>query len=163
MSLKSALRFSSSRQATIISEHLFSPNYIYKTLSLLNILDLQISNAMHAKSIITLAAMLSGASVLAADCGAYGLCGAVPASSRSQLYAARQHVCGDTNSYQNSGSYKAAGGGALSWPGGNSQQVCWDAFDNILNQCHPEGAGLGYHSGSYEWNGGHYNVKGCKF
>ncbi|CAN9397304.1 unnamed protein product [Alternaria alternata] len=70
--------------------------------------------------------------VSAADCGAYGLCGVTRASSRYQLYAARQHVCGDAL-YKNDGSLKAEGGGRLTWPGGFDQRRCWDAFENILN------------------------------
>ena len=116
---------------------------------------------MHFNSIIAVGVMLSGAVVSAAECGGYGLCGAVPASSRNQLYAARQHVCGD-GLYKNDGYYHAPGGGRLSWPGGFDQQRCWDAFENILNQCRPEGAGLGNHSGSYNWYGKLYTVRGCK-
>jgi hypothetical protein len=115
---------------------------------------------MHFKSIITLGAILSGVVVSAADCGGYGLC-PTPASSRNQLYAARQTVCGD-GLYKNSGSYNAPGGGKLTWPGGYDQQRCWDAFENILNQCHPEGVGLGNHFGSYNWYGQLYTVHGCK-
>ncbi|KAB2106286.1 hypothetical protein AG0111_0g4867 [Alternaria gaisen] len=115
---------------------------------------------MHFKSIITLGAILSGAVVSAADCGGYGLC-PTPASSRNQLYAARQTVCGD-GLYKNSGSYNAPGGGKLTWPGGYDQQRCWDAFENILNQCHPEGVGLGNHFGSYNWYGQLYTVHGCR-
>jgi hypothetical protein len=117
---------------------------------------------MHINLTFVLGALLSGAGVFAAECGSYGLCGANSASSRNQLYAARQHVCGDTTKYQTDGSYKAAGGGRLSWPGGNSQQICWDAFENILNQCRPEGPALGYHSGTWNWNGRLYFVHGCE-
>ena len=116
---------------------------------------------MHFNSIIVLGVMLSGAVVSAADCGAYGLCGVTRASSRNQLYAARQHICGD-GLYKNDGSLKAEGGGRLTWPGGFDQQRCWDAFENILNQCRPEGSGLGNHYGSYNWYGKLYTVYGCK-
>ncbi|RDW74110.1 hypothetical protein BP5796_07552 [Coleophoma crateriformis] len=98
--------------------------------------------------------------ILAAECGSTGLCGLVKAATRNQLYAARQHVCGDTDLWKKDGCY-TANGGLLRWPGGNSQQICWDAFENILNQCHPEGAGLHYHSGTWNWNGRLYFVHGC--
>lgn len=115
-----------------------------------------------AKFTVALVAALHGVpAALAADCGPIGLCGITHASTRNQLYAARQHICGDTTLYQNDGAYCAEGGGRLAWPGGNSQQTCWDAFENILDQCHPEGPGLGVHFGSWNWNGRLYTVQGC--
>jgi hypothetical protein len=117
---------------------------------------------MHLSTTPFILALLSATPLLAAECSGYGLC-PVRAASRNSLYAARQHVCGDTDKWKNDGNYHTSDGGYLSWPGGNSQQICWDAFENILNQCRPEGAGLGNHSGSWNWNGRLYFVHGCKF
>jgi hypothetical protein len=117
---------------------------------------------MHLSTTPFILAILSATPLLAAECSGYGLC-PVRAASRNSLYAARQHVCGDTDKWKNDGNYHTSDGGYLSWPGGNAQQICWDAFENILNQCRPEGAGLGNHSGSWNWNGRLYFVHGCKF
>ncbi|KAF9690692.1 hypothetical protein EKO04_011555 [Ascochyta lentis] len=103
---------------------------------------------MHFKLAI-IGAIPSGMNVLAAECRGWSTCNS-GVSSRNQLYQARQHVCGDTDLYKNDGEWHASGGGGVKWPGGNSQQICWDAFENILNQCRPEGTGTKNHSGS--WN-----------
>jgi len=141
--------FSLSQQTTLIQE----PS--------LTLFDLQTITNMRFNSIVAASVMFSGAVVSAAECSCYGLCTPGQAGSRNSLYAARQHVCGD-GLYKNDGGYKVPGGGYLSWPGGFDQQRCWDAFENILNQCRPEGAGLGNHCGSYNWYGKLYKVAGCK-
>ncbi|KAH7130731.1 hypothetical protein B0J11DRAFT_603107 [Dendryphion nanum] len=118
---------------------------------------------MYFTTATTLLALSAIPLSLAAECGGYGLCGVVPSASRNQLYAIRQHVCGDTDKWRGAGSHYA-NGGCLRWPNwgeSNAQQVCWDAFENILNQCRPEGSGLGYHYGSWTLNGKQYSVSGC--
>jgi hypothetical protein len=88
-----------------------------------------------------------------------GLCGINKAASRDDLYAMRQHVCGDTDLWKTDGCYLQYGG-KLKWTGG-PQQTCWDAFENILNQCRPEGPFIGNHCGSWTLNGQSYYVHGC--
>lgn len=57
----------------------------------------------NAATLLGLTAMFI-TNTLAAECSGAGLCGLNEASTRNQLYAARQHVCGDTTLYQTSGS-----------------------------------------------------------
>ncbi|UKZ78434.1 hypothetical protein TrVFT333_006174 [Trichoderma virens FT-333] len=44
-------------------------------------------------------------------------------------------------------------------PGGNNQQVCWDALENIINQCSSLGQGQAF--GYYDYNGVRYRMGGC--
>ncbi|KAK7047559.1 hypothetical protein VNI00_006327 [Paramarasmius palmivorus] len=43
----------------------------------------------------------------------------------------------------------------LDKPGANSQKTCWDALENILNQCTGDG--------TYEYNGAHYRMSWCTY
>ena len=114
---------------------------------------------MHFISTATL--LLSATSTsLAAECLGYGYCKNAQSSSKSALYALRQKICGDTDMWKSAGKYFLPGYGCMKWPkweGSNAQQVCWDAFQNILQQCiHDDDPGERYNGGSWELNGKQY-------
>jgi hypothetical protein len=96
----------------------------------------------------------------AATCGSSGSCWGSGAS-RDLMYQARQNVCEQGLFYQ-SGTYNIPGRIAyLRWSGGGDQQTCWNAFQNIIDQCDLGDSGLHTHSGQYEYNGVYYNAVDC--
>jgi len=87
--------------------------------------------------------------VAAADC--YNDCKFV--GTESLAWSARQNYCG-TNRWQTQSSYNEWSGSSIvsignSSPGANSQQVCWDAYQNMIEQCRRRG----YCRGVYRYNG----------
>ncbi len=84
------------------------------------------------------------------DCGIFG-------ASDAEAWAARQAFCGDnywqTNQCLKSGPVVIQ----FSNPGANGQQACWDALQNIIEQCERGNA----EGGSYEWNGSTYTMEFC--
>lgn len=121
------------------------------------------SQARYTMHLVTSATLLlfQGATVLAAQCY-IGICTeGFPASSRDQLYRARQKICSVPGRLQWQGAECAEGGSRLYWPGGWSQQQCWDAFDNIINQCQPYHWDAGNKGGDWWWNGQRYRIEKC--
>ncbi|KAF2475829.1 uncharacterized protein BDR25DRAFT_350112 [Lindgomyces ingoldianus] len=102
--------------------------------------------------------------ILAAECYRAPSCSGRLAVSRNDLYVMRQHICGDTTLYKTAGSYTAHGA-CMYWPTwgqSNAQQVCWDAFENIINQCHPENTQINFkYDGYWELDAKRYTVQGC--
>ncbi|KAH7069857.1 hypothetical protein BKA63DRAFT_519687 [Paraphoma chrysanthemicola] len=85
----------------------------------------------------------------AADCeGAY-----VPGSTESSAWAARQEYCGGAL-WQSTGDWDRSPGPRITFthPGNNGQQVCWDALQNIIEQCRRNGKSKGW----YSYNGSTY-------
>ncbi|KXT04598.1 hypothetical protein AC578_8687 [Pseudocercospora eumusae] len=121
---------------------------------------------MHFSSPNLQSAMLFMAACLtiptfAADCGQSGNCFSSGAT-RDNMYAARQEVCG-TNRWKKAGHYRVPGKtGYLRWTGVDTQQTCWDAYDNIINQCKLGDSGVHTHSGQYQYNGVYYNAVDCE-
>ncbi|EHK18413.1 uncharacterized protein TRIVIDRAFT_68434 [Trichoderma virens Gv29-8] len=82
----------------------------------------------------------------------------------SDMWTARQNYCGQ-NQWQWNSCYRYQNGPATaifiqnSSPGGNNQQVCWDALENIINQCSSLGQGQAF--GYYDYNGVRYRMGGC--
>lgn len=100
-------------------------------------------------------------STQAASCSQSGGCIVSNGATRDNMYAARQEVCG-TNRYQVGGTYGIPGKDAyLRWGGGGSQQTCWNAFQNIIDQCSLGVSGYHTHAGQYDYNGVYYNAVDC--
>lgn len=119
---------------------------------------------MNLTSVLLLAGLLASPTY-AADCTLDGTTTASfclqPGATRSQMYAARQAVCG-TNLWQSAGFYAIDGTtGYLEWNGHDSQQTCWDAFANIIEQCKLGNNGWHYHSGWYDYNGLRFFMQDC--
>ncbi|KAF2193214.1 hypothetical protein K469DRAFT_715249 [Zopfia rhizophila CBS 207.26] len=75
-----------------------------------------------------------------------------------------QHICGDTDLWKGCGEY-GEHGSCLSWSTwgeGNTQPVCWDAIENILNQCYPEASPMNYkYEACWELDAKRYDVVEC--
>jgi hypothetical protein len=83
-------------------------------------------------------------------------------ATRVEMYNARSAVCG-SNLYQQAGQYWVPNNkyGVLTWSGGGSQQVCWDAFQNIIDQCQLGVATTHAHIGVYNYAGIRYQAIDC--
>ena len=93
----------------------------------------------------------------AADCNQSGPC-LSGGATRDEMYAARQEVC-STDIWKEANRYNVPGTtGYLRWTGVDVQQTCWDAFDDIINQCHLGDSGFHTHAGQYEYNGFYWNA-----
>jgi hypothetical protein len=101
-------------------------------------------------------------SAYAASCGGSSTC-VQGGALREQMYAARQEVCGGSlDRWKTPGLYTVPGTkGYLRWSGVDTQQTCWNAFQNIIDQCHLGNEGIHTHAGQYEYNGVYYNAVDC--
>lgn len=98
--------------------------------------------------------------ISAADCSQSASCFSGGAN-RDEMYSARQEVCG-TDRWKQAGQYGVPGStGYLRWTGVDTQQTCWNAFDDIINQCDLGDSGLHTHAGQYQYNGVYYNAVDC--
>jgi hypothetical protein len=100
----------------------------------------------------------------AASCTDSGYFCAFGGATRDEMYAARQEVCGGPlNRWKTSGLYTIPSKGAyLRWSGVGTQQTCWNAFQNIIDQCHLGDGGVHTHAGQYEYDGVYYNAVDCE-
>jgi len=110
-----------------------------------------------AQALAVLTALTATPIALAADCysGSRSSC-----ESRDALFKFRQNYCGDTSQWRNAGG-QTWGWASLTLRGQfASQQICWDAFENIINQCQKNSAGGKY---DYEYDGkvAHLDVHFC--
>jgi hypothetical protein len=92
--------------------------------------------------------------VIAADC--FNDC--TIQSTESLAWSARQNYCG-TNRWQTQTAYNEFSGSSVvsignSSPGANGQQVCWDAYENMIVQCRRNG----HCRGVFTFNGVIYSM-----
>lgn len=93
----------------------------------------------------------------AADC--YGLssdCGLFAIGDQA-AWAARADYCGNDH-WKSSHCFKTNGVViTFTTPGSNNQQSCWDALENIIQQCERGNA----YSGTYDYGGEEYSMTFC--
>ncbi|PSN75158.1 hypothetical protein BS50DRAFT_567874 [Corynespora cassiicola Philippines] len=98
--------------------------------------------------------VLSTISIFASTGSAADCYGKNPKASIDAAWAARQAYCGN-NLWKNTATFALNGVQIVNTsPGSNTQQVCWDAFENIINQCRKNGFNLGL----YEYGDAEYNM-----
>lgn len=86
-----------------------------------------------------------------------------PAASRNDMFKAVQHACPD-GLYKNHGQYFVPAKGRrafVEWSGGVTEQMCWEAFVQIIYQCAFGEPRDNTHFGHYKWNSVDYWAQGC--
>lgn len=104
----------------------------------------------------------------AADCGYYGVGSeAIGAcTDRNGNYQDRETFCttlvGQGNWYRTCQHGRNSGSCHFEYQGpGMPQQLCWDAFENIINQCFDHQNGGGYHYGTYSYDNHWFVIDRC--
>ncbi|KAM0355106.1 hypothetical protein ACHAPU_000965 [Fusarium lateritium] len=115
-----------------------------------------------------LAISLNASMASAADCGNYGVgsSGIGACTDRTGNYKDRETFC---NSLAGQSSWKRTCQNGrnsnkchFEYQGsGMPQQMCWDAFENIINQCFKNQNGGGYHYGVWSLNGHWFVIDRC--
>ncbi|KAF4447074.1 hypothetical protein F53441_9373 [Fusarium austroafricanum] len=117
-------------------------------------------------SILSVAAGLH--STEAAECGGYGVgsnsIGAC--TDRTGNYKDRETFCttlvGQGNWKRTCENGRNSGKCHFEYQGpGMPQQMCWDAFENIINQCFNHQNGGGYHYGTWSLDGHWFSIDRC--
>ncbi len=79
-------------------------------------------------------------------------------ASASSAWSARAAYCGG-NKWQDTSIFHSNGICIkFSQPGANGQQTCWDALENIIDQCR---TGSSCIRGKYSWAGTYYTMSFC--
>ncbi|KAH7115506.1 hypothetical protein B0J13DRAFT_533393 [Dactylonectria estremocensis] len=114
------------------------------------------------------AVALNASTASAAECGNWGTGnkGIGTCAGRSGNYEDRQTFCsslaGQSTWSRTCQHGRNSGSCHFEYRGpGMPQQLCWDAFENIINQCFNTQNGPGYHSGSYSYNGHFFLIDRC--
>jgi hypothetical protein len=115
-----------------------------------------------------LAVALNVSMTSAADCHNYGTgsSGIGACAHRSDNYKDRETFCGSLagqgswNRKCQNGSHKDHCHFEYQGPS-MPQQMCWDAFENIIKQCFNHQNGGGYHSGSWSLDGHYFYIDRC--
>ncbi|KAF7345694.1 hypothetical protein MVEN_01589200 [Mycena venus] len=107
----------------------------------------------------TISLILAG-QTMAASCwhgNAVGYCGGPFLASQDNAWAARQTYCGN-NLWQTESCYvNDRVSIEFTNPDANNQQICWDALEDIIEQCERGD----YATGNYEYNGAYYTMYFC--
>jgi hypothetical protein len=83
-------------------------------------------------------------------------------ANRDQMNAARAAVCG-SDLFKTSGVFDIEGTSAgLEWTGGGTQQTCFDAFQNNIDQCSLGKSGLHTHLGRFDFGSQTYFARDCR-
>lgn len=104
----------------------------------------------------------------AADCGQYGTgsTGIGACTDRTGNYKDRETFCstlaGQSSWYRTCQNGRNSKNCHFEYQGsGMPQQLCWDAFENIISQCFNTQNGGGYHYGTYSYNGHWFVIDRC--